>query len=531
MARLFINPRYREVLLKEGLEKAEDFVRLSGVIYCGHPHRHVARLNLCDSLSVFLKKEHRVRWHDRLANFWAGFGFVSKSWRELATDRMLEQAGIRRPEVIAAGETSGQAFLLLREVPDAVELRSFLEKETDPLIRRRLARKLGQELARMHAAGIDHPDLVSKHVLVQPETMEFCFLDWQRSRRHQRMSWSRRCRDLAALDATLGEDLTTDRERLICFHSYVRTKSSEVLKTSEVYALVKRIRAIANRLLKKRYIRELRRPGLMPGKQNLIWLDGEAVCVTREFREEIRDRLPGWLDLLRKPARSGQEVHRRLLPLPGDRAGRLIRRRQSRPWSWLWNWLRGRSWVSPEMEQAATFFRLERNGISPPRLLAVGQRRTKPWLTESFILTEPASSRIRLVEWLSCRKGRTLTKPEVRQFRQVIQQAGAVLARIHETGTFLDAGCDPRMLFDLEIKPPEPPRVVLAGVEGLCRRRNAKWSRALQDLRKIHGGLASVCSRTDARRFLLGYFDLPRLTPAARRMAGLRRTKRKRAVA
>src|SRR5262249_44386493 len=161
----------------------------------------------------------RVRWHDRLANFWAGFGFGSKSWRELATDRMLEQAGIRRPEVIAAGETSGQAFLLLRVVPDEVALRSCLEKETDPLIRRRLARKLGQELARMHAAGIDHPDLVSKHVLVQPETMEFCFLDWQRSRRHQRMSWSRRCRDLAALDATLGEDLTTDRERLICFHS------------------------------------------------------------------------------------------------------------------------------------------------------------------------------------------------------------------------------------------------------------------------------------------------------------------------
>ena len=529
MARLFINPRYREILLRQGLEKAEDFLRLSGVIYCGHPDRHVAQLTLSESLSVFLKKEHQVRWRDRLASFLAGFGFVSKSWRELATDHKLEQAGIHRPEVIAAGETSGQAFLLLREVPDAVELRSFLENETDPLIRCRLARRLGQELARMHAAGIDHPDLVSKHVLVQPETMRLCILDWQRSRQHRRLSWSTRCRDLAALDATLGENLATDHERLTCLHSYMR--AARLIPPVQRTATARRIRALANRLLKKRYIRELRRPGLTPGKQNLIWLDGEAVCVTREFRDEIRDQLPAWLNLLRKPARPGHEVHRHLLPLPGDRAVRLVRRRQSRPLSWLWNWLRGRSWVSPELEQAATFFRLERNGISPPRLLAVGQRRTKPWLTESFILTEPAPSRIRLVEWLSCRKGRTLTKPELRQFRQVLQQAGAVLARIHETSTFLDAGCDPRMLFDLEIKPPAPPRVMLAGVEGLCRRRNAKWNRALQDLRKIHAAMASVCSRTDALRFLLGYFDLPRLTPAARRMADLRRRKRKRAVA
>jgi tRNA A-37 threonylcarbamoyl transferase component Bud32 len=528
MARLFINPRYREVLLQQGLEKAEDFLRLSGVIYCGHPDRHVARLMLGDALPVFLKKEHRVRWRDRLANFLAGFGFVSKSWRELATDRLLQQADIHRPEVIAAGEKAGQAFLLLREVPEAMELRSFLEKNRDPLNRRRLARKLGQELARIHSAGIDHPDLVSKHVLVQAETMALWFLDWQRSRQRRRLSWSSRCRDLAALDATLGEHVATDRERLICLHSYLRAAG---FISADLPAAVRRIRAMTNRLLKKRYIRELRRPGLAPGKQNLIWLDGEAVCVTREFQEEIRDRLGSWLDLLRKPARPGLEVQRRLLPLPGDRTGRLVRRRQREPWSWLWHWLRGRSWVSPELEQAATFFRLERNGISSPRLLAVGQCRTRTWLTKSFILTESAPSRIRLIEWLACRKGRRLTKLELSQFRQVLQQAGAVLARIHETNTFLDPAFDPRLLFDLEINPPEPPRVVLAGVEGLRRLRKAKRNQALKDLQSILTSSASLCTRTDALRFLLGYCDLPRSNTEARRRADPRRRKRNRATA
>ena len=33
MAGLFLNPHYREFLLRQGLEKAEDFLRLSGVIY------------------------------------------------------------------------------------------------------------------------------------------------------------------------------------------------------------------------------------------------------------------------------------------------------------------------------------------------------------------------------------------------------------------------------------------------------------------------------------------------------------------
>src|SRR5262245_29576589 len=336
MAKLFINPRYRDFLLQQGLEKAEDFLNLSGVIYCGHPDRHVARINLADGMAVFLKKEHRVRWRDRLANFLAGFGFVSKSWRELATDHLLQEENINSPEVMAAGEASGQAFLLVREVPKAVELRSFLANHSNPEVRCRLAQKLGEELSRLHAAGIDHPDLVSKHVLVQAETMQLWFLDWQRSRPLRRLSWSRRCRDLAALDATLADNLAPDRDRLSFLHAYLRGSAAGLLRSCAL-----RIRKRANRLLKKRYIRELRQPVLPPGRQNLIWLDGEAVCLTREFREEIRGRLSAWLDLLRKPVRAGNEVHRRLVPLAGDRAGRLVRRRRRRPSSWIWRWLRG----------------------------------------------------------------------------------------------------------------------------------------------------------------------------------------------
>src|SRR5438128_8854029 len=104
MAFLFIEPRYREFLALQGLAAAVDFLRLSGVIYCGHPDRHVARVTLGagqGAISAFVKKEHRVPWSDRLGNAWAGFGLVSKSLRESEMLRRLSASGFGCPEVIA----------------------------------------------------------------------------------------------------------------------------------------------------------------------------------------------------------------------------------------------------------------------------------------------------------------------------------------------------------------------------------------------------------------------------------------------
>src|SRR5262249_411345 len=104
---LLINPRYRELLVKQGLSTPGDFLALSGVIISGHPERHVVQLTLAsgpDSVPAFLKREHRVPWRDRLRHALAGLGFVSKSIHEARTLRDLEKAGVGCPEWIAAGE-------------------------------------------------------------------------------------------------------------------------------------------------------------------------------------------------------------------------------------------------------------------------------------------------------------------------------------------------------------------------------------------------------------------------------------------
>jgi hypothetical protein len=115
-------------------------------------------------------------------------------------------------------------------------------------------------------------------------------------------------------------------------------------------------------------------------------VDGEALCVTREFWAELRGEVPAWL---RRPVRGGE---RWLVPLPGRRHGVLIWRRRNEPVRWLWSLLRGRPLVAPEIRAAGVLFRQQRQGLAGPRLLAFGQRHPLPWQTESFLLTEEVPS-------------------------------------------------------------------------------------------------------------------------------------------
>jgi tRNA A-37 threonylcarbamoyl transferase component Bud32 len=435
MAFVRVSPAYRDVLARQGLASAEDFLHLAGVIYSGHPDRHVILVTLGDgpeALPVFLKKEHRVPWRDRLANAWAGSGLVSQSWREFQLLQTLRDAGIGCPEPLAVGEADGRAFLLLRAVEGSQDLRTFLHEHAgQPRLRRMVARQLGQAVARIHRAGFNHPDVFSKHVLAHWDhargMAEFHFLDWQRSRCRRRLSWARRWRDLAALDATLASDLASAGDRLACLEAYLGScgKAGGSLRRA-----VRGVRRHTAALLRRRRIRELRQPPLPAGAQDLVWLAGEALCVTREFRDALQGQTPPYL-LLAESVRPLQDVHRARVPVPGSGWADLVRRSASRPWRWLWSRLRGRPLPSPELEQAATLFRLQRYGLTTPTLLAVGQQHVRPWRTESFLLTQAPEATVGLGDWLASQAGR-------RRW-QVLRAAGEALRRMHEAGCYLDS--------------------------------------------------------------------------------------------
>jgi hypothetical protein len=384
MASLEINPIYRPLLEGLGLMAPADFLSLPAEIITGHPDRHVARLTLGtggNAVHAFLKRELGIPWRERLTSAWAGCGFASRSTREARMLQAARRAGIACPEWIAAGEDNhGRAFLLLRRIEGAVDLRTFLGHNCrTPRDRRTFAGQLGAALARLHAAGFGHPDLYAKHILVSPADGTIHFLDWLRARRGCPGRKQRR-RNLAALDATLAEHLASPRERLTCLHAYLReTRSTFDAEQRKRWA--RGIRRWTQRLLRKRRLREERDRPLVIGRRAVLWLDGEALCVLRDFWDELDGQVPSWLG----PGGTADER----VPLPGGRQGLLVRRRRDQPLRWLWAELCQRPLVSPELRRAGVLFRRGKQD-SGPRLLAFGQRRPLPWRTESFLLTETA---------------------------------------------------------------------------------------------------------------------------------------------
>jgi tRNA A-37 threonylcarbamoyl transferase component Bud32 len=523
MAFLDINPEYRTWLAAQGLATVEQFLSLSGVVLSGHPDRHVARLVLDEAgaaLGVFLKREHRVPWRDRLVNAWQGFGAVSKSAREFRLLGQLRREGIGCPEPIAVGEAArGRAFLLLREIVGAQDLRAFLRnnRTISREQRRQLAVALGEAIAAFHAAGFDHPDLYSKHVLVctckntcTEGATEFAFLDWARSRWRRRIAWTIRARDLAALDATLAEQLASPRDRLTCLCAYLNfsLKTGTARNLPRLSQAARDIRRRSDRLLQRRRIREQRQESLAFGTQNLIWLDGEALCVTREFRTELGAHPPAWLLSGRGSAGSQPALTREVVTTPRGRTAQLVRRRTNRPLARLWAWLRRRPLTSPELDQAGILFRLQRYGIETPKLLAVGQRHRFPWHIESFLLLEPLAEAVGLAAWLAHHS-------EEQQRQQVLAETGRVLRRMHDASCYFrnraERGDDSvkAASFPLQVRTGEEGgfHVVLAEVAGIRKRHHPSETLVQADLAQVQAWLAPLCSLREQVGFLRSYWQ------------------------
>jgi tRNA A-37 threonylcarbamoyl transferase component Bud32 len=513
---LRVNPQYRDFLEQHGLTTPADFLALTGVIICGHPDRHVQRVTLGsgnETLTGFLKREHRVPWLSRLTNALAGVGFVSHSYREGRLLGELRCAGVAAPEWIAAGEDrDGRAFLLVREVPGVVELRRFLHGQRDAACRRSLARKLGEALAHVHDIGFDHPDLYGKHVLVEPRSLTVHLLDWQRSRRRSHVDWPRRWHDLAALHASLAEGLASPRERLACLRAYLRATLPGPLVRLFWDRAIQGIERRAQRLLRHRHIREQRQSPLAGARQRLIWLDGEALCVTPEVHNALGRQTPHWLDE-GPPLDGDQRWRQSVVSIPGASHATLVRRRADWSLRWLWAWLRGKPVQSQELRQAGLLFRLQRYGIATPRLLAFGQKHYPPRRTESFLLTETPDA-IDLAAWLRAQEERPLWTAERKQRWHLIRETAGVLRRMHEARCYFDRDVPAAHVVQVQARS----GIVLGSLDRMHTRHRPSERAALQDLTNLRDSLPrSSWSRSDAMRFVLAYCSERRVTATVRR--------------
>ena len=433
-----VHPRYRQWLAKCGLVSPESFLAVVGEVVCGHPDRHVARVELHAGVKprvAFLKREHLVGRRTRLRNWRAGFGWVSRCEREAITLRRLEEAGLPGPQWVAYGEHDGQAFLLVEELAGATELRAHLDEfrltESD---RRALAGRIGRALAELHEAGFGTPELAAKHLFLRPDVLALSLIDWQSAPKPGPVHVADRARWLGQLDATLAEDLASPDDRLRVLGAYRRTvielrgHSHGVPKLS---ALAKECRHQAGRVRNRSSVAAQRQPLSTDAPQRLVWLAGEAVVVTPDIasvwpKPVIREPFyPA------TPTPTPPGGHREWVNFPDGRRAVLVRFHTVARVGRLLAALRERPWRSPGATAARVLFRLQRHGIPAPALLAFGQRTVSKSAAESFVVAEPPADAVP-VEY-------RLTDPSLPldERRVLLRECGRLLRLLH------DAGCRP----------------------------------------------------------------------------------------
>jgi heptose I phosphotransferase len=462
-----LHPAARALLRRRRWSEPEAFLDLPARVVSGHPGRDVARVELGEG-TAYLKRQQRVSWKERFASARAGWGLVSRCLREARVLDALQREGIPAPRWLAVGEDgAGRAFVLVEGAP-GVTLAAWLGGTDDPAARRRMAERLGADLARVHAAGFVHGDLYAKHVLVGPGGRTFCLLDWQRGRRAGRWATARRLRDLAALHATLPAHLAGARLRLACLRAY-RRGLAVAGWPADVPA--RRVATEANRLLERRHVREKR--DLAPGLGQ-AWLPGGGEVAITHLGPGLLPGVQPWLT----PPRAAQARH--WLELPG-RGRALLEWRRAQP-AWRPHVLRpALSW---EQQRAAYLLRLERLGLDAPRALAAGRAGGA-----LFLLSAPPEA-IHLDAWL--RRG-------LPGRADALARAGAFLRRLHDGCFYLGSAA-------LAVRPAAQPTPVLAGLDGLAVRRRASNRLARRDLAMLEAGLARAgCTEDERGAFRAGY--------------------------
>ena len=433
---LVIRPSKRAMLFSQGIEKAEDVFNLEGIRVTGHgwkTGRHVSSVTLGNGKNearAFLKKEHNRGWAKTILAHSAGV------LHEARILKALEHEGIPAPLWVAVGKTClGHSFLLVEEIPDTVNLKTYFAEQRSRNQRKEVLRRLAWVLARMHTLGFSHVDLYSKHVLVNPETRMVYLLDWQRSFRMRDLPWNLRSGNLARLHATLDESILRPREKLAFLTSYLEATAHFSQGNSNLplfHLLALDIDREAIRLLSYRHVREKRNTQVALQPQNWIFLEKQNLFVTSICSEDEKLHLDQLLLEAKKLQVSGKVVLRKTMPC-GDSELRLQYRNISWFESLFFSYFKSRKAKAPEYSHAAILYKIQRHGVCTGKILALGIRKKNFFSQESFLLTREPAKTLPLYEWFQ--QG---TSAEILGRQQMVFEAmGRMLAKVHSSGCYL----------------------------------------------------------------------------------------------
>jgi hypothetical protein len=144
-------------------------------------------------------------------------------------------------------------------------------------------------------------------------------------------------------------------------------------------------------------------------------------------------------------------------------------------------------------------------------------------------LTEAPTDAVPLVEWLSARVPEPLWTAQRKQRWRLVREVGRVLRALHAARCYRSRRrpCWPLVVGSAGLTP----AVAVDSVAHAVSFRKPSRRHAVRDLLALRRSLPDALgTRTDVLRFLLAYFDLPRLPASARGLARRLLAERRRGV-
>jgi tRNA A-37 threonylcarbamoyl transferase component Bud32 len=205
---LLLKEKYRDLLLKEGIEDPKDFLerKRQGSSYMEGRSFHPS-VPIPGGQKIVLRHYS----HGGLLRFLTRdlYLFGSRSFQELALTEAVRSCGIPTVEPVGAVRrrvfaTFYRADLLTIEIPDARNLTQFFQEigsrpSPEKLrFKRKTIRSAGHLLRQFHRAGFFHGDLQLKNMLVSGDRV--LVIDFDRSYRKESLSIGERVKNLLRLN-------------------------------------------------------------------------------------------------------------------------------------------------------------------------------------------------------------------------------------------------------------------------------------------------------------------------------------------
>lgn len=159
-----------------------------------------------------------------------------RPFRELLLSEKIRLAGVPTPEVLGAivrriGPLLYKGDIITREIAGTRTMADFFKEQTDPLLRRRGLLEIADAVVRLHRAGVAHPDLNARNILLSgDEILSAHLVDLDGARQHPVLGMDRAKESLLRLARSLDKEGVplTERERLRFLRAYLGEDFREV---------------------------------------------------------------------------------------------------------------------------------------------------------------------------------------------------------------------------------------------------------------------------------------------------------------